>query len=77
MSRCSLLGLTLYNFHPGSSLGLITPEQCVKNIARAINHAHQQVPAVVTGTGSGRNLFGVKHHMCITFWKHKAVIWDH
>ncbi|TWW81547.1 probable endonuclease 4 [Takifugu flavidus] len=48
MSRCSLLGLTLYNFHPGSSLGLITAEQCVKNIAGAINHAHQQVPAVVT-----------------------------
>ncbi|MED6267386.1 hypothetical protein CHARACLAT_011663 [Characodon lateralis] len=50
LSRCSLLGLSLYNFHPGSSLGTITTEQCVDKIAGAINHAHQQTPAVVTGT---------------------------
>ncbi|XP_032357435.1 probable endonuclease 4 isoform X2 [Etheostoma spectabile] len=49
LSRCSLLGLNLYNFHPGSSLGSITTEQCVEKIAGAINHAHQQTPAVVTG----------------------------
>lgn len=55
LSRCSLLGLNLYNFHPGSSLGSITTEQCVEKIAGAINHAHQQTPAVVTGTGSGKN----------------------
>lgn len=48
LSRCSLLGLTLYNFHPGSSLGSITSEQCAEKIARAINHAHRQTPAVVT-----------------------------
>lgn len=55
LNRCSLLGLTLYNFHPGSSLGLITTEECVEKIAGAINHAHRQIPAVVTGTGSGRH----------------------
>ncbi|XP_034715420.1 probable endonuclease 4 isoform X2 [Etheostoma cragini] len=49
LSRCSLLGLNLYNFHPGSSLGSITTEQCVEKIAGSINHAHQQTPAVVTG----------------------------
>ncbi|XP_071754524.2 putative endonuclease 4 [Centroberyx gerrardi] len=48
LSRCSALGLTLYNFHPGSSLGSITTQQCVDKIATAINHAHQQTPAVVT-----------------------------
>ncbi|KAM8837402.1 putative endonuclease 4 isoform 2-T2 [Spinachia spinachia] len=48
LSRCSLLGLHLYNFHPGSSLGSITTEQCVQKIASAINRAHQQTPAVVT-----------------------------
>lgn len=53
LSRCSLLGLNLYNFHPGSSLGLITTEKCLEKIARAINHAHRQIPTVVTGTGSG------------------------
>ncbi|KAK1881368.1 putative endonuclease 4 [Dissostichus eleginoides] len=30
LSRCSLLGLKLYNFLPGSSLGSITTEQCVE-----------------------------------------------
>ncbi|XP_028332413.1 uncharacterized protein LOC114481639 isoform X2 [Gouania willdenowi] len=48
LRRCSLLGLSLYNFHPGSSLGTITTEQCVDKIAAAINHAHRQTPAVVT-----------------------------
>ncbi|XP_035469835.1 probable endonuclease 4 isoform X2 [Scophthalmus maximus] len=48
LSRCSLLGLNLYNFHPGSSLGSITTEQCVDKIAGSINHAHRQTPAVVT-----------------------------
>lgn len=50
LSRCSLLGLNLYNFHPGSSLGSITTEQCMDKIAGAINHAHKQTPDVVTGT---------------------------
>lgn len=49
LSRCHMLGLKLYNFHPGSSLGTITTEQCVEKIAGAINHAHQQIPDVVTG----------------------------
>uniref|UniRef100_A0A3B4BFX0 Xylose isomerase-like TIM barrel domain-containing protein n=1 Tax=Periophthalmus magnuspinnatus TaxID=409849 RepID=A0A3B4BFX0_9GOBI len=48
LSRCSRLGLTLYNFHPGSSLGTITTEECMDKIASAINHAHQQTPTVVT-----------------------------
>ncbi|KAM9425460.1 putative endonuclease 4 isoform 2-T2 [Pholidichthys leucotaenia] len=62
LSRCSLLGLTLYNFHPGSSLGTITTEQCADKIAGAINHAHQQTPAVVTVlenmSGQGSTLGG-------------------
>ncbi|XP_034564616.1 probable endonuclease 4 isoform X1 [Notolabrus celidotus] len=48
LSRCSRLGLSLYNFHPGSSLGSITTEECIEKIAGAINHAHQQTPVVVT-----------------------------
>ncbi|XP_076028078.1 putative endonuclease 4 [Genypterus blacodes] len=48
LSRCSALGLSLYNFHPGSSLGSISTEQCVEKIAAAINHAHRHTPAVVT-----------------------------
>ena len=49
LQRCCALGLNMYNFHPGSSLGAITTEQCVVKIAQAINQAHQQAPAVVTG----------------------------
>lgn len=54
LSRCTLLGLGLFNFHPGSSLGTITTEQCVDKIASAINYAHQQTPSVVTGTQAER-----------------------
>ncbi|KAK0150271.1 putative endonuclease 4 [Merluccius polli] len=48
LGRCRALGLGLYNFHPGSSLGSITADRCIQKIAGAIDHAHQQVPAVVT-----------------------------
>ncbi|KAJ4940136.1 hypothetical protein JOQ06_026445 [Pogonophryne albipinna] len=53
LNRCSLLGLKLYNFLPGSSLGSITTEQCVEKIAASINHAHWQTPAVVTEVTAG------------------------
>ena len=49
LGRCRALGLSLYNFHPGSSLGTITTDQCIQRIAGAVDHAHRQVPAVVTG----------------------------
>ncbi|KAM4624111.1 putative endonuclease 4 [Polymixia lowei] len=48
LSRCSALGLSLYNFHPGSSLGVTSTEHCIERIAGAINHSHQQIPSVVT-----------------------------
>ncbi|MBN3308543.1 APN1 lyase, partial [Amia calva] len=48
LSRCSRLGLSHYNLHPGASLNEITTELCLQHIAEAINHAHQQTPGVVT-----------------------------
>nr|XP_023670226.1 uncharacterized protein LOC111845217 isoform X1 [Paramormyrops kingsleyae] len=48
LNRCSALGLSLFNLHPGASLGSITTEQCIEKIAQAINHAHQQTSGVVT-----------------------------
>lgn len=48
LSRCSALGLSQFNFHPGASLDS-SPEKCMEKIAQAINHAHQQTPAVITG----------------------------
>ncbi|XP_062381552.1 probable endonuclease 4 isoform X2 [Sardina pilchardus] len=47
LSRCSALGLTQFNLHPGACMGAST-EQCLDRIAQAINHAHQQIPSVIT-----------------------------
>lgn len=81
LSRCSLLGLNLFNFHPGSSLGSITTEQCIEKIAGAINHAHQQTPAVVTGTVTRHHrccynlfLFSVKHLFLNVFFENPVWI---
>ncbi|XP_056626887.1 probable endonuclease 4 isoform X3 [Triplophysa dalaica] len=47
LSRCSALGLSQFNFHPGAAIDS-RPEKCMEKIAQAINHAHQQTPAVIT-----------------------------
>lgn len=60
MLRCSQLGLTMLNFHPGSHLREITEEECLNNIAESINRALDQttgVTAVIEDTaGQGSNL---------------------
>ncbi|XP_044185026.1 LOW QUALITY PROTEIN: probable endonuclease 4 [Acropora millepora] len=48
LKRCEKLGLTLYNFHPGSTCGKITVEECIDRIAESINGAHLQANHVVT-----------------------------
>ncbi|XP_056326010.1 probable endonuclease 4 [Danio aesculapii] len=47
LSRCGTLGLSQFNFHPGAAMDS-SPEKCMEKIAQAINHAHQQTPAVIT-----------------------------
>jgi len=58
--RCSALGLSLLNFHPGSHLRLITPQAACERVAGAINRALREIPAitfVVENTaGSGGNI---------------------
>ncbi|MDE7410881.1 MAG: deoxyribonuclease IV, partial [Paramuribaculum sp.] len=60
MQRCRQLGLSLLNFHPGSHLNKIAPNECLDRIAESINMAHSQVPdikAVIENTaGQGSNL---------------------
>lgn len=60
MKRCELLGLNMLNFHPGSHLKLMTPEECLDLIAESINITLQQtsgVTAVIENTaGQGTNL---------------------
>lgn len=40
VDRCGRLGITLYNFHPGSTTGEGTKEECISAIAESINIAH-------------------------------------
>lgn len=60
MQRCEQLGLDRLNFHPGSSLGKISEEECLKLIAESINIALDKtkgVIAVIENTsGQGSNL---------------------
>lgn len=67
MSRCSQLGLTMLNFHPGSHLKAISPEQCLARIAESINIAldkTQGVTAVIENTaGQGSNMGYSFHHL--------------
>ena len=60
MQRCEQLGLIMLNFHPGSNLGKISPEKCLKLIAESINIAlnkTKNVTAVIENTaGQGNNV---------------------
>lgn len=60
MQRCEALGLTMLNFHPGSHLKAIDPDDCLKRIAESLNiilSQTQGVTAVIENTaGQGSNL---------------------
>lgn len=60
LSRCQQLGLSLLNFHPGSTLKQISVDQCLDRIAESINLALEKtagVTAVIENTaGQGSNV---------------------
>ena len=60
MARCQKLGLDRLNFHPGSHLGEISVDECLRRIAQSINMALEAtsgVSAVLENTaGQGSNL---------------------
>ncbi|MDE6085147.1 MAG: deoxyribonuclease IV [Muribaculaceae bacterium] len=60
INRCSQLGLTMLNFHPGSHLNVIPIDDCLSLIADSINYALDAtsgVKAVIENTaGQGSNL---------------------
>ena len=63
MSRCEQLGIDRLNFHPGSSLGQITDEECLLRIAGGINEALDKtkgVIAVIENTAGQGNHLGFK-----------------
>lgn len=47
MARCQTLGLTALNFHPGTTLGKLTPEACLDRVAESINRALDRTQGVV------------------------------
>ena len=66
MRRCEQLGLDRLNFHPGSHLGQITIEECLRRVAESINltlAATRGVTAVIENTaGQGSNVgFAFEH----------------
>jgi deoxyribonuclease IV len=70
MQRCEKLGLKYLNFHPGSHLDKIDPEECLDRIAESINLALDQtknVMAVIENTaGQGTNMGNrLEHLACI------------
>ena len=60
MQRCEALGLDRLNFHPGSDLGLIGADRCLRLVAESIDWALERtrgVTAVVENTaGQGSNV---------------------
>ncbi|KAJ7310624.1 xylose isomerase-like protein [Mycena albidolilacea] len=48
LQRCESLGLLLYNFHPGSTVGKATTDESISLIAGCINEAHRATETVVT-----------------------------
>lgn len=48
LKRCEQLGLTLYNFHPGSTVGACSTDESLSLIAECINQAHKETTFVTT-----------------------------
>ncbi|KAH8106397.1 xylose isomerase-like protein [Phellopilus nigrolimitatus] len=48
LRRCELLGLPLYNFHPGSTVGSAAKEESFTFIAECLNRAHKETTSVIT-----------------------------
>ncbi|CDU20141.1 hypothetical protein YYC_00460 [Plasmodium yoelii 17X] len=47
IKRCEQLNIKLYNFHPGSTVGMCSTEQGIKNISDCINRAHKETSNVI------------------------------
>jgi len=71
-SRCAALGIGLYNFHPGSAGSCAGgKDECLRNVAAAIDHVHAKVPGVVMVI---ETMAGGGSVVCSTFEEIAAVI---
>ena len=71
MQRCEQLGLTMLNFHPGSHLKQITPEECMDRIAESINLTLDRTKGV---TAVIENTAGQGSNIGFAFWQIKRII---
>ncbi|CAG8448145.1 6843_t:CDS:10 [Ambispora leptoticha] len=63
LKRCETLGLHMYNFHPGSSVGQCTLNESIQHIADCINRAHNEtenIICVLENTAGEKNKVGSK-----------------
>ncbi|MCL1921974.1 MAG: deoxyribonuclease IV [Kiritimatiellaeota bacterium] len=63
MQRCAELGLDKLNFHPGSHLKLLSPQDACARVAAAINRALAHVPGitlVVENTAGSGGMIGAR-----------------
>jgi len=63
LTRCEKLGLKLYNFHPGSTVGECSVEDSIQYIAECINKAHQNtsfITIVLENMAGQGNVIGSK-----------------
>lgn len=61
LTKCEQLNISMYNFHPGSTLGQCTVEECCKLISECINISHsrtQFVTVVVENMAGQGNVIG-------------------
>ena len=61
MKRCEKLGIKLYNFHPGSTCGKISVNECLDRIAGSINYVLEKtsgVTAVIENMSKQGNCVG-------------------
>lgn len=73
IQRCEQLGLQLYNFHPGSTVGHTTKEHSIALIGECINRAHQATSSIIIVV---ENMAGAGNVIGSEFSELRAII-DH
>ncbi|GBE58966.1 apurinic apyrimidinic endonuclease [Babesia ovata] len=61
IQRCEKLGITLYNFHPGSTVGMCDKSEGIRNIANCINMAMKETKSakiVLENAAGQKNVIG-------------------
>ncbi|GFE53205.1 apurinic apyrimidinic endonuclease [Babesia ovis] len=61
IQRCEKLGITLYNFHPGSTVGMCDKAEGIRNIANCINMAMKETnfaKIVLENAAGQKNVIG-------------------